>query len=57
MGLIGVSLERKGGLLVRVGTKGFVFGMLGNLCGHERGYEIPDTRNEDMRGRGHVHKQ
>lgn len=43
-GSIGVSLGRRGGLRVRVGTKGFVFGMLGNLCGHEDGYEIPSNQ-------------
>ena len=43
MGLIGVSLGRRGGLLVQVGTKGSAFGMLGNSCGPENGYEIPNN--------------
>ena len=43
VGLIGVSSGRRGGLLVRVGTKGSVFGMLGNLCGHEGDNAIPSN--------------
>ena len=50
MGLIGDSLGRRGGLLVRVGTKESVFGMLGNLCGHEGGHKVHN--NQERRHEG-----
>ena len=37
VGLIGVFLGRRGGLLVRGGMRGFVCGMLGNLCSLDGG--------------------